>query len=511
MPCRCGSITRAMPCHEVSSSHISIDILCEKPCPALRNCGRHQCNRICCPLASVAVAQKGKGKKRAQVNGQDFDIIAGDEAKWHECDLMCGKWLGCGNHKCEERDHRGPCRPCLRSSFEEMFCHCGRTVLEPPVPCGTRISCSFPCSRPPPPCGHPRSPHSCHEDPTPCPPCPFLTSKPCACGKSSVGNVRCSQEKVSCGTKCDRLLGCGFHHCQRLCHGDECGPCTFACGKPRKLCSPMHHGCTAQCHAPTVCSEDEPCPASITLHCPCGRINRPSVCGRSTSNPGGREASQQLKCTNDCAVAKRNAKLADALGISSDRARDGPQATYSETLSTFARSDPRFCMVVEKTFADFVVSDKRAQLLPHMTEARRRFVNELAHVYRFDTQIVDQEPNRSIQIIRRVDTRIPKPLLSGSVNTSNASSSKLMTAAPSAPRAQPSAPTTSARGWTSVVASVGAPASRSSTWGARGSGSQAPSTPPLTVASNHTTRLALSRKSTPTQTEDGVPDNWEND
>ncbi len=164
----------------------------------------------------------------------------------------------------------------------------------------------------------------------------------------------------------------------------------------------MHHGCTAQCHAPTVCSEDEPCPASITLHCPCGRINRPSVCGRSTSNPGGREASQQLKCTNDCAVAKRNAKLADALGISSDRARDGPQATYSETLSTFARSDPRFCMVVEKTFAEcvihhyfnvrqlhlaltnirsFVVSDKRAQLLPHMTEARRRFVNEASRKF----------------------------------------------------------------------------------------------------------------------------------
>lgn len=117
----------------------------------------------------------------------------------------------------------------------------------------------------------------------------------------------------------------------------------------------------------------------------------------------------------------------------------------------------------------------------------------------------------SIQIIRRVDTRIPKPLLSGSVNTSNASSSKLMTAAPSAPRAQPSAPTTSARGWTSVVASAGAPALRSSTWGARGSGSQTPSTPPLIVASNHTTRLALSRKSTPSQTEEGVPDNWEND
>lgn len=87
-----------------------------------------------------------------------------------------------------------------------MICHCGQTIIEPPVPCGTRISCSYPCSRPPPPCGHPKSPHSCHEDPTPCPPCPFLTSKVCACGKNTVPNIRCSQEKVSCGTACGKSV-----------------------------------------------------------------------------------------------------------------------------------------------------------------------------------------------------------------------------------------------------------------------------------------------------------------
>ena len=31
-----------------------------------------------------------------------------------------------------------------------------------------------------------------------------------------------------------RLMGCGFHHCERLCHSDECGNCSAPCGKTRK-------------------------------------------------------------------------------------------------------------------------------------------------------------------------------------------------------------------------------------------------------------------------------------
>lgn len=87
-----------------------------------------------------------------------------------------------------------------------MVCYCGRTVLDPPIPCGTRINCNYPCSRPLLPCGHPKTPHSCHEEPSPCPPCPSLTNKLCACGKKTVNNVRCSQEKVSCGAKCGKSV-----------------------------------------------------------------------------------------------------------------------------------------------------------------------------------------------------------------------------------------------------------------------------------------------------------------
>ena len=123
-PCRCGSTTREIRCSEDQArararargeTGPDTEILCERPCGALRACGRHQCTRICCPLASLASLAKGKGKKRA---GADVALM--DEEGWHVCDLVCGKPLSCGNHFCEERDHRGACPPCLRSSFEEV-------------------------------------------------------------------------------------------------------------------------------------------------------------------------------------------------------------------------------------------------------------------------------------------------------------------------------------------------------------------------------------------------------
>lgn len=121
--CRCGATTRDVKCFEEQlrlqareRGELDNDILCEKACMALRNCGRHECKRPCCPLASLAsVAKKGKRKATNLLDRGEVD-----DGGWHECDLICGKMLSCGNHKCEERDHRGLCPPCLRSSFEEV-------------------------------------------------------------------------------------------------------------------------------------------------------------------------------------------------------------------------------------------------------------------------------------------------------------------------------------------------------------------------------------------------------
>lgn len=45
-------------------------------------------------------------------------------------------------------------------------------------------------------------------------------------------------------------------------------------------------------------------------------------------------------------------------------------------------------------------------------QAKRTFVVAMADAYRLGRELIDQEPNRSVQIRRRVDTRIPNPLLS---------------------------------------------------------------------------------------------------
>ena len=125
-PCRCGSMTKSLACYEayktsdiiiIKSSIEENEILCDKPCAALRACGRHQCRRICCPLAALANSGK-KGRRRVVDDGL---VGVGEEhGGLHECDLVCGKMLSCGNHKCEERDHKGACRPCMRTSFEEV-------------------------------------------------------------------------------------------------------------------------------------------------------------------------------------------------------------------------------------------------------------------------------------------------------------------------------------------------------------------------------------------------------
>ena len=294
-----------------------------------------------------------------------------------------------------------------------MLCSCGRTVYDPPIPCGTIMQCNYPCSRPPPPCGHPRVPHTCHPNSSQCPPCAHLTTKECACGKKTVHNVRCSleREKVSCGSACGKLLSCGFHHCERSCHADNCGRCTAPCGKVRKLwcvclfvcCGssdsisfgalfslPDHHLCTEPCHAPSSCSETEPCQSLVVVTCPCGRNRRTALCGRSMSQPEGQQCPSP-KCTNECGITKRNARLAEVLGINPTKSgTTGTNAsmggygglvntvTYSDEVIGFARANVKFLPVVEKAFAEFVGSSKKTQMLPHMSPDRRKFVHDVS-------------------------------------------------------------------------------------------------------------------------------------
>ncbi|WWC68275.1 uncharacterized protein I206_102198 [Kwoniella pini CBS 10737] len=494
--CRCGQSQMLVPCDELreKAERGEDEVTCERICRTLRSCGRHECGRLCCPLWEQAFRSKKQRNEDFQQNIED-DL--------HKCHLTCGRMLGCGIHTCPKPDHKGQCGRCLQASYDELICHCGNTVVYPPVACGTTINCPYPCDRPEPACGHPKSPHSCHENPE-CPPCPYLTDKPCACGKDlSVKHVRCSQDRVSCGQQCGELLGCGYHKCTKLCHRPgDCESCAQVCSKPKRVCK---HPCTSTCHAPAKCSENDPCQAIVTQSCACGHLQARTSCGASTTNPRSREV-EQLKCNSECAVRQRNARLAEALGIKpSERGLE----VYEDELKSFASQNHGFVKMVETTFEDFIKGTRQSMVLPHMPPAKRVFVMSLADHYRLTKELVDQEPNRSVQIRRRVDTRSPNPSLSSSVNpaTTVAPQTRLMT--------------NLGGGWgrsggstaASVVAGQsGATPSGAAAWGStNGSSSNRPSRVPTPVAPilRETSRPASPRRQ-PARTNEG-DDDWDVD
>jgi transcriptional repressor NF-X1 len=117
--------------------------------------------------------------------------------------------------------------------------------------------------------------------------------------------------------------------------------------------------------------------ASVTLSCPCGRIQQQAPCGHCASSPSGRAGGTAVpKCTTECAVARRNARLAEALGITPTTTPGGAAAAaaYTDELQGAGRADRRFLTLVEKTFDDFVRGSRRTQVLPHMPPERRKFV-----------------------------------------------------------------------------------------------------------------------------------------
>ena len=204
--CSCGNDRRTVTCSAAQSDGEAFK--CNRICRALRHCSRHPCGQKCCPLAFQEALLSKKSRSRTGGLTNILDTLAVQDVDGtHVCPLICGRLLSCGLHRCERNDHRGPCGQCLASNFSEVTCHCGGTVLMPPVPCGTKLECHLPCARAGPPCGHPVSPHTCHADDVECPPCTFLTTRPCQCEKHlPVKNVRCSADKVSCGQICNESV-----------------------------------------------------------------------------------------------------------------------------------------------------------------------------------------------------------------------------------------------------------------------------------------------------------------
>lgn len=192
--CRCGRTTARGICHQGMTEAP----MCFRTCKAQLNCGRHECGEHCCPGEKKA-AERRRQKRSANDNF---------EAE-HICLQICGRQLKCGKHTCQQLCHRGACGSCPEAVFDEISCSCGRTVLQPPQPCGVRPpECRFECRKPRR-CGHPSVQHQCHPEDIPCPKCPFLVEKACICGKKVLKNQPCWFAEARCGLPCGKKLKCG--------------------------------------------------------------------------------------------------------------------------------------------------------------------------------------------------------------------------------------------------------------------------------------------------------------
>ncbi|KAI8334560.1 hypothetical protein BC941DRAFT_431555 [Chlamydoabsidia padenii] len=402
--CRCQSSEHDTICATVSE----LPPLCDKVCKSNRNCGRHVCGATCCPSAKI------KGKRR----------VPGSE-KAHDCPLECGRLLSCGKHRCMENCHKGPCRPCMESSADDLTCHCGRTRLVAPVRCGTELPpCSNPCLRPSM-CGHTRLlHHNCHPDDEPCPPCPVLTSRECVCGKANLKNIPCYREAAYCGLVCDKLLPCGQHRCKRTCHDGIClaDGCTQPCTRIRTSCG---HPCLMTCHNDTPCAETTPCLARIRASCACGQHTMEITCYSSTTSSG---SDPNLECNDLCTKIQRNQRLASALNI--QRPEPGGSTSikqssvvdggdpYDKTLQEFYMENVKWCKEMEIKLVNFVKDDSQVSLhFKPMRPPFRYFLHQYSVYFNLATEEMDPDPYRSVAVRKSLGSGyLPSTLLSSSLS-----------------------------------------------------------------------------------------------
>eukprot|EP00897_Mesotaenium_endlicherianum_P009425 jgi/Mesen1/8510/ME000480S07858 len=178
-------------------------------------CG-HKCTLLChpgpCPPCPQLVRSRchcGKASDLKRCGHHEFS-----------CAKPCRRQLACGVHSCEATCHAGECPPCLKEST--FACRCGR--VQEVRPCGARhFSCEQKCGKPLP-CGRHACEVECHAGA--CGECPLSGRRSCPCGKVEYATLACDRPAPTCGSTCEKLLGCGKHRCPERCHA---GPCVDVC------------------------------------------------------------------------------------------------------------------------------------------------------------------------------------------------------------------------------------------------------------------------------------------
>ena len=398
--CRCGRTSSTTLCHQGTIEQPQ----CMRICNATLNCGRHTCDEHCCPGERTASERQSafRNSRKLRRDPRSLDIELEAE---HICKRICGRPLKCGNHTCQDLCHKGPCPSCREAIFDEISCGCGRTALQPPLPCGTPPPpCPYTCERPKS-CGHPQIPHSCHQDSEACPKCPFLTSKVCLCGKKTLKNQQCWRPSVRCGEICGKTLKCGSHACRKTCHAPgECEDadtnsrtCQQACSKPKKACG---HPCEETCHAPFPCREEKSCSHKIFITCPCQTQKVEARCNASKHDLEG-NAKKELKCDDECARLERNRKLALALNIDQSTHTDDHVPYSAGTLRMYQELGSQWAQQQEREFRVFSeASDEKRLRFKPMPSTQRAFLHGLAEDFGLDSESLDPELHRHVVLYK---------------------------------------------------------------------------------------------------------------
>lgn len=165
-------------------------------------------------------------------------------------------------------------------------------------------------------------------------------------------------------------------------------------------------------HAPSKCSTDEPCPELVEATCPCGHSKQRTRCGSCNARPES-NGGVKLSCLASCATAQRNAALAEALGISKDRAAGTNQlTTWSPDLLAFYAENAAWAKNIEQIITEFIGSPRATHLFQPMKYLQRKFVHDLAEKFKLRSESLDEEPFRSVLIARKPESAAPKPSLS---------------------------------------------------------------------------------------------------
>ncbi|KAI4352089.1 hypothetical protein L6164_006375 [Bauhinia variegata] len=173
----------------------------------------------------------------------------------HSCGEPCGKPLqrevlvaGVSKedlcpHVCVLQCHPGPCPPC-KAFAPPRLCPCGKKTIttrcsdrQSVLTCGQRCDKLLECRR------H-RCERICHVGP--CDHCQVLINASCFCSKKMEvilcgemalkGEIEADSGVFSCGSNCGKNLGCGNHTCSDICHPGSCGECALLPSRVKTCC-----------------------------------------------------------------------------------------------------------------------------------------------------------------------------------------------------------------------------------------------------------------------------------